>query len=272
MTYSLYYEYEPCQFAHDSEENTAGFEMALCDQAYNQLHQWTYNRHFIIEVVRAIKMGLDNNPYRKRRINGQPFSISTFSMLQNVPKQDDDMPILRLAIREMNFSNRLFSFHVKRAIHYLNIFERAMNLQNTKCTLWLDLTQNIFFINADPRWADNPFMLDLFLHLVSMGDNVMIGQTIFSILKDITYGKHNMDDMFLMTLSEYRFHIAAICYSWEKYFHKKNFWRMSAGSHLYSDVFNLFQLVSGGLADSKRDHELCSVINEDVKLANDVPY
>jgi len=274
--FHVYTPYLECTDGHNSVLHSGGeppMELAVCDMEYSQLNQWTMNSRFIMEVIRAIKLGIKKNPYKNKRVNNVTLSMSQFKMFQQVvfPK---DKEHFRIAIRNNETSIRLFTFDMKRAKHYLHIFEDAMKINKTKVTTYIDHFENIYFFTSDPVWVSQPFLLDLYFHIIFSGDTVLMGQSIYSLLTEISYGA-SVTQPYLKTLHDYRHFISELAYGHIKYFEGKDFWSAPQTAYQFTDTYNLITMLSGGLMHCNRDKGLYRPLKAAAEAAlgvDDVPF
>ena len=270
MTAFKFTPYDKAKITHFDKSSGFDFHMALCDEDYSQVTQFTYNRYYIIEAVRLLQLGLTKNPYVDK--SGTPGyvrqPITSYSMFEGTPIPRGHF--LRVVMRSHDHSQGLFAYQLKRALTYLNIFEEALGFDFSENTIHIDKLSNYFFFTSDRRWADNPFLLDLYFHVMNCGQSVLIGENLPSILYDCEYGLKDPNSSIQM-LNTYKEHIMEMCYQPDKYFKDKDFWRKSFNTFAYTYTYNLTNLLAGALKKNGMDEGICEQINNWV-TAQDIPF
>jgi hypothetical protein len=265
-----YQPYEKAKITHFDKTNGFDYHFALCDENYAQVTQFTYNRLYIIEAIRLLHLGLTKNPYEDRAGEAdyvrQP--ITSFSMFEDCPIPRGDF--LRIVFRTHDHSQGLFAYRLKRGLRYLNLFEEALGFDLSENTIFIDKLSNYFFFTSDKRWFDNPFLLDLYFHVVNCGESVLLGDSLPAIMYDAEYGIKD-PNMSINMLNTHKDQILEICYNPAKYFQGKDFWRKSFNTFQYTYTYNLTNLLAGALRKRNMDEGVMDMV-ERWLLAQDIPF
>jgi hypothetical protein len=249
MSASQYIAYPNFIVSHYDKSFAFDFNMAFCDDWFRQVTQWTYNRMFLIEAMRVLKLGLPSNPYATTTGTRPP--IGSFSMFENVvrPAYIDSFTVV---FRTHGQSQQDYMFNMKRALHYLRIFEDELGFFQTEFRLYIDTLNNLMFFQSDIEWTKHPFLLDLYFHVINMGEDAIVGDTVASILHHLTYGVKNQNKSHTL-LGNYAAHIVEMVYNHQIVFGEKEFWNRDHTTRMYTDTYNLHNLLNGNLAKHFRD-------------------
>jgi hypothetical protein len=248
--YATYKPY-PLVGCHHDKCFSTGFRMALCDDDFAQVTEFTTNRYFIIEAMRMIKLGMRKNPYAGKMLGQEPLSIGTWSVFKGCKLPKDGL--FRLVMMQPNGTQTLFGRHMKRSLFYLNSACSLMGLEETKCGVLLDEFYNYFFFTMDERWCSNPILMDLCLHWINAGTSFLVGNTVYKLLDDASTIQSQKPCACLQNLVNYKELVIQLMENHRTVFSgKQDFWNSKFGTSLFTYQFNFPRLASSTRLASSR--------------------